>query len=115
MNKLTKDEGGTEGPTTGPGPGEVTDGGEVVNPPKKPKDPRLTVTKKANKQFFTLGQPVSYRITVKRAPPPSGQAGLPAGLASNHLHDRVREGDVLRVKAPSGHFHIDMDANLPPC
>lgn len=55
----------------------------------------------------------SYRITVKRAPPPSGQAGLPAGLASNHLHDRVREGDVLRVKAPSGHFHIDMDANLP--
>lgn len=55
----------------------------------------------------------SYRITVKRAPPPSGQAGLPAGLASNHLHDRVREGDVLRVKAPSGHFHIDMDASLP--
>jgi len=55
----------------------------------------------------------SYRITVKRAPPPTGQAGLPAGLASNHLHDRVREGDVLRVKAPSGHFHIDMDASLP--
>jgi len=55
----------------------------------------------------------SYRITVKRVLAPTGEAGLPPGLSSNHLHDRVREGDVLRVKAPSGHFRIDPDSNLP--
>ena len=55
----------------------------------------------------------SYRITVKRVLAPTGEAGLPPGLSSNHLHDRVREGDELRVKAPSGHFHIDPDSNLP--
>ena len=29
------------------------------------------------------------------------------------MHDRVHEGDVLRVKAPSGHFHIDPESSLP--
>ncbi|OJX67172.1 2Fe-2S iron-sulfur cluster-binding protein [Magnetospirillum sp. 64-120] len=40
----------------------------------------------------------AYRVSIKR---------VPAGLSSNHFHDRVREGDVLEVKAPSGHFHLD--------
>lgn len=55
----------------------------------------------------------NYRITVKRAPAPAGQTDWPPGLSSNHLHDRVHEGDVLRVKAPSGHFHIDPESRLP--
>jgi len=38
-----------------------------------------------------------YRISVKRTP---------GGRVSNHLHDQVREGDRLMVKAPSGHFHL---------
>jgi ferredoxin-NADP reductase len=57
--------------------------------------------------------PAGYRITVKRVPPPSGQTSLPPGLSSCHLHDRVHEGDVLQVKAPSGHFFIDPDASVP--
>ena len=61
--------------------------------------------------------PSGYRITVKRMPPPAAQPGLPPGLppgiASGHFHDQVHEGDVLQVKAPSGHFYIDADANVP--
>jgi ferredoxin-NADP reductase len=47
-----------------------------------------------------------YRISVKRAPAPRGSA-LPAGVASNYLHDHVEVGSQLRVRAPAGHFYID--------
>lgn len=57
--------------------------------------------------------PARYRVTIKRVPPPADQPGLPPGLSSNHFHDGVHEGDVLAVKAPSGHFHIDADAAVP--
>ncbi|MCE9661712.1 MAG: 2Fe-2S iron-sulfur cluster binding domain-containing protein [Burkholderiales bacterium] len=56
--------------------------------------------------------PARYRITVKRMPPPPGRPDLPPGASSNHFHDQVRDGDVLRVKAPSGHFFIDPDATV---
>ena len=58
-------------------------------------------------------QPGSYRVTIKRVTPPSGRADLPPGASSGHFHDRVREGDVLQVKAPSGHFFIDPDLAVP--
>lgn len=56
--------------------------------------------------------PRHYRITVKRV----GQSapGMPPGVASNHWHDRVHAGDVLRVKAPSGHFFIDPEDAATP-
>jgi ferredoxin-NADP reductase len=54
-----------------------------------------------------------FRITVKRVPAPAGRPDLPPGASSNHLHDHVREGDVVQVKAPSGHFFIDPDASVP--
>jgi ferredoxin-NADP reductase len=57
--------------------------------------------------------PTGYRITIKRAPPPAAQPELPPGVSSGYFHDRVREGDVLQVKAPSGHFFIDPDASVP--
>jgi ferredoxin-NADP reductase len=38
---------------------------------------------------------------------------LPPGVSSSHFHDHVREGDVLQVKAPAGHFFIDQDASVP--
>jgi ferredoxin-NADP reductase len=58
-------------------------------------------------------RPDAYRITVKRVPPPPNQPDLPGGVASNHLHDRVQEGDLLRVRAPSGRFFIDSDVEVP--
>jgi ferredoxin-NADP reductase len=54
-----------------------------------------------------------YRITIKRALAPAGRPELPPGLASSYFHDRVHEGDVLQVKAPSGRFFIDPDASVP--
>jgi ferredoxin-NADP reductase len=54
-----------------------------------------------------------YRITVKRVPAPPDRPELPPGLASNHLHDRVQAGDVLKLRAPSGHFHIDAASGVP--
>ncbi|MBQ0945551.1 2Fe-2S iron-sulfur cluster binding domain-containing protein [Ideonella sp. 4Y16] len=57
--------------------------------------------------------PAHYRVTIKRVPAPQGQPDVLPGLSSNHFHDHVRVGDVLRVKAPSGHFCIDPDAAVP--
>lgn len=57
--------------------------------------------------------PGAYRITVKRVPAPSDRPELPPGVSSSHFHDRIQVGDVLRAKAPSGHFFIDPDASVP--
>lgn len=40
-----------------------------------------------------------YRVSIKRVSPP--------GVSSRHFHDHVREGDVLAVKAPGGHFYLE--------
>ena len=58
--------------------------------------------------------PLHYRITVKRVGPPPREPGLPPGVASNHLHDRVHSGDVLRVRAPAGRFVIEGDDAAAP-
>ncbi|MDP2801733.1 MAG: 2Fe-2S iron-sulfur cluster-binding protein [Phreatobacter sp.] len=55
----------------------------------------------------------TYRITVKRMPAPSTQPDLPAGAASNFLHDAVQVGDLLKVKAPSGSFMLDTTPDTP--
>jgi uncharacterized protein len=57
--------------------------------------------------------PTGYRVTIKRVPAPADRPALPPGVSSAHFHDQVHEGDMLRVKAPSGHFHIDPDAQIP--
>lgn len=43
-----------------------------------------------------------YRISVKRQ-----------GLASNHLHDKVREGDIIEVRSPAGDFTLDAHERRP--
>ncbi|MDP4301199.1 2Fe-2S iron-sulfur cluster-binding protein [Leptothrix discophora] len=53
------------------------------------------------------------RVTIKRVPAPADHPEWPAGLSSNHFHDQVQVGDILQVRAPSGHFHIDEDASVP--
>lgn len=57
--------------------------------------------------------PGYYRVTIKRVPPPADHPEFAPGLSSNHFHDHVQVGSVLRVKAPSGHFHIDPDPAVP--
>lgn len=57
--------------------------------------------------------PAHYRVTIKRVPAPPDHPEFLPGQSSNHFHDHVRVGDVLRVKAPSGHFFIDPDPSVP--
>jgi nitric oxide dioxygenase len=45
-----------------------------------------------------------FRVSVKREP--TAGDSHPAGVVSNHLHDRVREGDAVRVSAPAGDFFL---------
>ncbi len=54
-----------------------------------------------------------YRVTIKRALAPQAAPNAPPGVASAHFHDVVREGHVLRVKAPSGQFCLDPDPAIP--
>ena len=54
-----------------------------------------------------------YRVTIKRVPAPADQPEFAPGQSSSHFHDHVQVGDILRVKAPSGHFYIDPDPNVP--
>lgn len=50
--------------------------------------------------------PAHYRVSIKRVPAPDGGT-LPPGRSSSHFHDHVQVGDLLQVRAPGGHFHID--------
>ncbi|NMM13092.1 MAG: 2Fe-2S iron-sulfur cluster binding domain-containing protein [Rhodoferax sp.] len=50
--------------------------------------------------------PNSYRVSIKRAPPPNN-CQVPPGRASYFFHDHVAAGSLLQVRAPTGHFHID--------
>jgi nitric oxide dioxygenase len=50
-----------------------------------------------------------YRISVKRE---SG-GPQPAGYVSNLLHDHVNVGDEIKLAAPYGNFHIDVNAKTP--
>jgi uncharacterized protein len=83
-------------------------------------------------QFLTLAVPISadrtlircyslsdgpnassYRISVKRVLPPAGRPELPPGACSNHLHDRLQIGDLVKVKAPAGRFVVNPEPNVP--
>lgn len=54
-----------------------------------------------------------FRVTIKRiGPPPDKPAGRP-GLVSGHFHDHIEEGDIVDVKAPTGHFYLDPSEDTP--
>lgn len=52
-----------------------------------------------------------YRVSIKRVPAPADKPGTPPGLVSNHFHDNVHKGDLLSVRAPSGHFYLERDTS----
>jgi uncharacterized protein len=57
--------------------------------------------------------PTSYRVTVKRLSSPARRPDLPDGKSSCHFHDRVPEGEILKVRAPAGIFVIDLEETVP--
>jgi hypothetical protein len=58
-------------------------------------------------------KPDYYRVTVKKVPPPRDKPEVPPGRASSFFHDHLKIGDILDVKAPSGHFFLDTSKQTP--
>jgi ferredoxin-NADP reductase len=56
--------------------------------------------------------PDHYRISVKREPAPKG-LDVPPGLASNFLHDHIKEGTTLNLRPPAGSFVLDTASSEP--
>jgi hypothetical protein len=54
-----------------------------------------------------------YRVTIKREKSPPDKPDAPPGAGSGFFHDGVKEGDILNVKAPTGHFFLDMTKTNP--
>ena len=54
-----------------------------------------------------------YRVTIKKEKSPPDKPELPPGAGSSFFTDTVKEGDILNVKAPTGHFFLDMTKTNP--
>ncbi len=54
-----------------------------------------------------------YRVTIKKALPPREVPDAKPGIASCYFCETVKEGDILDVKAPGGHFFLDMSEENP--
>ena len=54
-----------------------------------------------------------YRVTIKRALAPAGNAQQAAGLGSGYFHDEIKEGDILDLRAPAGNFFFDPNDTHP--
>jgi len=57
--------------------------------------------------------PDYYRVTIKKALPPPEVPDAKPGRASCFFCDSVKEGDILDVKAPNGHFFLDLADDKP--
>ena len=54
-----------------------------------------------------------YRVTIKKEKAPPDKPGVPPGTSSSYFCDVLKEGDILNVKAPTGHFCLDMAKTNP--
>ncbi len=54
-----------------------------------------------------------YRVTIKKEGSPPDKPDVPPGVASTYFCDVLKEGDILNVKAPTGHFYLDMNNPTP--
>lgn len=57
--------------------------------------------------------PDYYRVTIKKALPPPEVTDAKPGRASCFFCESVKVGDILDVKAPNGHFFLDMTDEKP--
>lgn len=81
-----------------------------------PRPSDTSTTARTITRCYTLSdrpESTHYRVTVKRVPAPADHPEVAPGASSSHFHDHVRVGDILRVKAPAGHFFIDPDPGMP--
>lgn len=53
-----------------------------------------------------------YRLSIKKEPAPR-DLDVPPGVASNFMHDEIKEGAVIPCKPPNGKFFLDVAADTP--
>jgi len=54
-----------------------------------------------------------YRLTIKWEKAPKDKPGIPPGIGSTYLTQKVQVGDFINVKAPTGHFYLDLAQSTP--
>ena len=54
-----------------------------------------------------------YRVTIKKEKAPPDKPGVPHGVGSGFFADGVKDGDLLNVKAPGGHFYLEAEKQTP--
>lgn len=54
-----------------------------------------------------------YRVSIKKLSHPPGKPDVPHGLVSSYFHDQVEVGEILDVRAPAGHFVLDVTQESP--
>ena len=47
-----------------------------------------------------------YRVSIKKILSPRNEPDAPPGRSSSYFHESLNVGDILDVKAPSGHFYL---------
>ncbi|MEM6613320.1 MAG: 2Fe-2S iron-sulfur cluster-binding protein [Cyanobacteria bacterium P01_C01_bin.72] len=53
-----------------------------------------------------------YRLSIKREGSPKG-LDVPPGVASNFMHDQIKEGSIIPCKPPNGKFYLEVDHSRP--
>ena len=53
-----------------------------------------------------------YRLSIKKEAAPK-DLDVPAGVASNFMHDVIEEGSIIQCKPPNGKFFIDVESSVP--
>ena len=86
-------------------PGQYLTFGLPLDPHQKPLVRCYSLSDKPREDY--------YRVTIKFAHPPAGQAHLPPGASSNYFHNRLRVGGKLDVQAPQGSFFLDPTDDQP--
>ena len=72
--------------------------------------------KKSTIRCYSLSdQPLDnyYRVSIKHQLPPRDNPDAPPGLGSSFFHEQIHEQDIIDVKAPSGHFFLDVTKPHP--
>jgi ferredoxin-NADP reductase len=55
----------------------------------------------------------TYRVSIKRCPPPRDKPELPRGLSSNYFHEELKNAMSVDVRAPSGSFYLQTQSERP--
>jgi ferredoxin-NADP reductase len=71
-----------------------------------PGQPRPVIRTYSLSDFPDGGSPSTYRLSIKREPAPEN-LDVPAGVASNFMHDHIGEGSIIEARPPSGSFVLD--------